>query len=332
MSLQHTDINVNNVVCAFDLNAGKQLNWQTIEVLPLQQEQIEEGITSNIKLLDELERKNLNDLKIKRTIVLDTNVEEDAESGGVAGCTTANLLGKTKASYDFNLEDYRDLKIRVENIINIAIKYPGFESLMKNIAKGNISFDMHVIDSSSHKTSDLLNITYFMEGKEQRQFSSVLDLVIKKASISEEIEQILQEQSKENIVSVSLSSKVRNTIGEEVNLLLINSKEIDEKNTKKAIKMFFVKTAKFTNIVNSFLTNFCASKQIKAVVVSVLYNRHVAYESFMGILFALLELNKIIEEAAKIDRESKFTLFYDCDDEYSTILSILFEISKKYLV
>jgi hypothetical protein len=287
----HSDTSIGNVICSFDLNERKELTLQTIEVPPLQQEQIEESIASHFAMI---------------------------------------LVLKDKKFDSLNLENSDDLKITIEGIINTAtaMQCPGLLSMLKNISMCNINFYADSLQCSHYaETVGLLSVSSL---NIREQFSDVFRFINKNTTISgmsKTIKEVVTEKSKKNIVSVSLTEKICIN-SKAMNVCLVNCEEIYEEQTiEESLIMFHTTIAKFANTINAFLTISPANEQIKTIII---HAPDATHGSFMGILFTLLELNKIIEEKTKIDGESEFILYYNCKGEHVRLARMLVEIANVY--
>jgi hypothetical protein len=292
MNLQHSSTSISNVLCSFDLNEKKELTLETIEVPSLQQEQIDQEVNSHIETTKNIALERLDNIDLENL--------SDSESESI-----------------------------IVNIVNVLIQYPGFASLIENIAKGNISFDVSAAkESYYHKTNESFSI--ILGQNEREQFDNVFLLINKNTTISgmsKTIEEFLEEKSKNNTVSVSLSDKA-SIVGK--NMLIVHNAKPNVESTQKTL---FNDLINIANIINSFLAKPSTKQRIKTIIISTpCYAKAVTTDVFLKILFALFELNKMMSERAVMDVEHKFNLFYCFTGNCGKFLNILYKISKPMFV
>jgi hypothetical protein len=294
MNLRHT--NTNNVICALDVNEKKELTLETIEVPSLQQEEIEESISMNSKMLSTIKIAGLDDV---------------------------------------SLEDLNNAKTVIKNIIESGFIYPVFKDFLQNISTKQIRFDDSVITQQFIKANNPLSIMLFSEQENRGQFYDLFEVIHKETPIprmSKTIEEFLEEKSKNNTVSVSFAEKAYG-YGCKCALIINNAKINEEQTitiTRPPSEIYFASLLEFTSIIDAYLAKFIVIENIKSIIITPPCVGKLTSENFISILFTLFELSKMMNKRAKMDGERKLTLFYHCNDKYHQLLDMLYDISKQY--
>jgi hypothetical protein len=308
-------INTNDLICTVFLDEQQESILDTIEVSPIQREQIEESISSNAKLLDELTQKKFDSL----------GIEESKLSPSLVKSKLKSKIPDFYAQSALNFKD-PNLIAAISNIFYATIKYPVFSSMLKNIAEDYIRFDIENSTEHCKKNSTLRMGSFFYNIQRFSDILSCTNQAITSKTL-ETIKKVLKEISKDNSVSVSVIVKGCKDISQSVHMFFISSEEISEK--QDALVTEIMREA---NIVSTFLEKYTTKEEIRTLIVTSFSFSKCSYSNFMSVLFGLCELSKIIEEKAKTDKEkgsSKLTLFYKCEI-HRELLNILSSIAKEY--
>jgi hypothetical protein len=264
---------------------------------------------------------------ISQTIEVPPLVQEELEERMTSNITLLTEIQNKK----FELNSL-NLKESVKCIIDEVVEYQGFSSLMKNIAECKIIFKMAALKFYIFSgTSSLLGI---QSSQMENQFSDVFRFLNEShalPSARKTIEAVLEEKTKDSIVSVLLTERIGKFMGADMCTFLVNCEQVKEEQTALgSLRAYFTTVAKFANTINAFLTISPANEQIKTIIIHA-PDRPATRESFMSILFTLLEINKIIiEEKTKIDAKKKFTVFYCCNDAHFMLVDLVYRLVSEY--
>jgi hypothetical protein len=309
----HTD--TNNVICTIFFNESEKLTIDTMNILPLKQEQIEADIASNNELLLKLQDKKLDGFIAEADNLPADLLPRESDASNSLNFNNGNLIND------------------ITKIIDSAASYPGFLSLMKNISKGHMRFDIEHAKKHYKKNLGLFVVSFSYS---QQRFSNVLSFIdrnVVSLKLLKEIEEVLEEKSKKHTVSVLLSRKACVFKKRNAGAIFIDS----EKNKTEDHHIFFTEMMRAVNIINATFIK----ESTKVVLILETLPSATCYIGLINILFRLCAMNKIIEQNAKAHKfghlpflsrflkPSKPILFYSCEG-YSELLNILYSIASKY--